>query len=66
MKNPKTFAARALVGVPVFLALTAFVLQDSGFCHTEEDGTRTCCSTNTEGKILHCVTIPAPPNPDGD
>lgn len=62
MKYPKTFAARALVGSPILLALTAFVLQDSGFCHTEDDGTRTCCSTDDDGKILDCVTIPAPPN----
>ncbi len=66
MKYPKTFASRAFIGLPILLALTAFVFQNSGFCDTEEDGTRICCSTNAAGKILDCVEMPPPPEPDGD
>ncbi len=66
MKHPKTFGARALIGLPVLLALTAFVLQDSGFCDILPNGNRMCCSTNADGQILHCVEFPPPPAPKGD
>lgn len=66
MKFPKSPAFRALLALPILLALTAFALQHSGFCDILPNGNRMCCSTDKDGKILDCREILPPPAPVGD